>query len=213
MSDQKKWFKLWTSILSDDDFNPDDHGLLRLGRFCLLGAYLALHGNKGVAVISEKLLLRYTQCDNIDTLRADFMHKNIVFEECKNRHGRITVTFHKWVKYQEDSTQAKRQQVSRSKKRGEEKRGEENKNIIKESHFYEIWGRYFPNYKDGTKMALKHFLASVKTEQDWKDINTALDNYKAHLEKETWKKPKNGSTWFNNWRDWINVERAKAWNE
>ena len=67
--------------------------------------------------------------------------------------------------------------------------------------FNDIWGRY-PN-KDGKKMAEKHFLASVLTQQDWEDINTALDNY-LKSEKVAKGYIKNGSTWFNNWRDWIN---------
>jgi len=39
--------------------------------------------------------------------------------------------------------------------------------------------------------------------QDWLDIQRALGNY---LRSETVKKGfiKNGSTWFNNWQDWIN---------
>jgi hypothetical protein len=64
-----------------------------------------------------------------------------------------------------------------------------------------VWDLY-PN-KDGKKSAEKSFLASVKTETDYLDILFALNNYKDHLEVETWKKPKNGSTWFNNWRDWL----------
>lgn len=72
------------------------------------------------------------------------------------------------------------------------------------SKFSEIWDLY--PVKAGRKMAERHFLASVKNEQDWKDINIALINYKAHLKKETWKKPQNGSTWFNNWQDWINFK-------
>lgn len=66
--------------------------------------------------------------------------------------------------------------------------------------FADIWERY-PE-KDGKKMAEKHFLASVHTQQDWEDINTALKNY---LKSDKVAKGfiKNGSTWFNNWRDWI----------
>jgi len=41
--------------------------------------------------------------------------------------------------------------------------------------FMAIWQKY-PN-RDGKKDAQRHFVASVKTEKDWQDINTALDNY------------------------------------
>lgn len=70
--------------------------------------------------------------------------------------------------------------------------------------FEEIWKKY-PN-RDGRKQAEKSFNASVKTGQDWRDINTALENY---LGSKNVLKGfiKNGSTWFNNWRDWVD------WNE
>jgi hypothetical protein len=62
--------------------------------------------------------------------------------------------------------------------------------------FEEVYKRY-PN-KKGKKAALAHFNASVKTEQDWLNINKALDNY---LKSETVKKGfvRNASTWFNDW--------------
>jgi len=68
--------------------------------------------------------------------------------------------------------------------------------------FERIWNEY--ENKVGKKEAVRHFNASVKTEQDYADIFTALANYKDHLKKNTWKKMQNGSTWFNNWRDWVN---------
>lgn len=69
--------------------------------------------------------------------------------------------------------------------------------------FESIWTAY-PN-KDGKKAALNHFNASVKNKTDWDNINTALKNY---LDSDRVKKGyiKNGSTWFNNWKDWIEVE-------
>ena len=73
--------------------------------------------------------------------------------------------------------------------------------------FEELWINY-PN-KDGKRDAERHFLASVKTQEDWDNINKALGNY---LASETVKKGyiKNGSTWFNNWRDWIDFKGVNA---
>lgn len=67
------------------------------------------------------------------------------------------------------------------------------------SLFEKIWAKY-PK-RDGKKAAERHFRASVKTAEDWFDIQRALDNY---LKCETVRKGfiKNGSTWFNNWQDW-----------
>lgn len=66
--------------------------------------------------------------------------------------------------------------------------------------FTSLWDKY-PN-KDGKKAAERHFHSEVKNDQDWQDIQAALKNY---LESDVVKKGfiKNGSTWFNNWRDWV----------
>lgn len=70
--------------------------------------------------------------------------------------------------------------------------------------FDSIWEQY-PK-KDGKKEALRHFTATVKTEQDMIDIQTALDNYKKQVEGTDKKYIKNGSTWFNNWQDFIETD-------
>jgi len=75
-----------------------------------------------------------------------------------------------------------------------------NENIYTPS-FEQVWILY-PN-RVGRKNAEKHFRSSVKRKKDFEDIKSALDNYKNHLSNNTWKKPQNGSTWFNNWKDWI----------
>lgn len=69
--------------------------------------------------------------------------------------------------------------------------------------FEEIYIKY-PN-KVGKKAALRHFEVSVKTSQDWQDIQTALKNY---LESARVAKGyvMNASTFFNNWRDWVNFK-------
>jgi hypothetical protein len=88
------------------------------------------------------------------------------------------------------------------KKRKESKRKEdivESDFDVNES-FEKIWAQY-PN-KDGKKEALRHYKATVKNDADAERCNQALIKYKSHLAKETWKRPKNGSTWFNNWEDW-----------
>lgn len=86
--------------------------------------------------------------------------------------------------------------------------GKGNKGVVRGGFDFELlWDKY-PN-KDGKRAAERHFRGEVKTEQDWKDINTALDNY---LQSDVVKKGfiKNGSTWFNNWRDWIVPPKKEA---
>ena len=73
--------------------------------------------------------------------------------------------------------------------------------------FNEIYLKY-PN-KVGKKEALRHFEASVKTPQDWQDIQTALKNY---LLSDRVAKGfiQNASTWLNNWQDWIKPASSKV---
>lgn len=89
-----------------------------------------------------------------------------------------------------------------------DKNKDKNKDKVKEQEkkFEEIWKKY-PN-SDGKKEAKRHFLASVKTDKDWEDIKKALANY---LESKRVKDGyiKNGSTWFNNWRDWVDFKEPK----
>ena len=79
--------------------------------------------------------------------------------------------------------------------------------IQKKERFLELWNKY-PN-KDGKTQAYKHFNSSVKTKEDWLAINTALTNY-LKSERVNNGYVKNGSTWFNNWRDWVDyIEPSK----
>ena len=66
--------------------------------------------------------------------------------------------------------------------------------------FEEIWARY-PD-KTGRKAAYRHFMNSVHKAIDWENINKALDNY-LNSERVSNGFVQNGSTWFNNWADWV----------
>lgn len=67
--------------------------------------------------------------------------------------------------------------------------------------FENVWKEY-PN-RVGKKEALRHYKSTVKDADDAQDVLIALANYKEHLSVNDWKKPQNGSTWFNNWQDWL----------
>lgn len=71
-----------------------------------------------------------------------------------------------------------------------------------DAQFGVLWASY--PLKDGRKQALRHFIASVRTQADLERCATALRRYLDHLSANPWKRAKNGSTWFNNWRDWEN---------
>jgi len=84
-------------------------------------------------------------------------------------------------------------------------------NLSKE--FDLIWAKY-PR-KLGKKEAFRHFRASVKTEDDVTLIHSALDKFVAQMEKErrTPDKIPYGSTWLNNWHDWLEYEDLKTPDE
>lgn len=85
----------------------------------------------------------------------------------------------------------------------------EDRNDIKalEEKFDMAWNKY-PK-KDGKKVALKHFMASVKTEKDYDDLLRAIDKYKNEVNGRETRYIKNGSTFFNNWQDWIPEEKPQ----
>jgi hypothetical protein len=87
---------------------------------------------------------------------------------------------------------------------------EKNKNNTNTMFDFEaLWGKY-PR-PEGKKEALRHFCASVKTDQDYQNIQKAMKNYlcKIETEKIEPKFIKMGSTWFNNWGDWIDYRGEK----
>lgn len=75
---------------------------------------------------------------------------------------------------------------------------------IKEIDYEKLWEAY-PK-KLGRKDAMRHMHATIKTEQDYMNCKTAIKNYLDYIktEKIQEKYIKNGSTFFNNWQDFIN---------
>lgn len=68
------------------------------------------------------------------------------------------------------------------------------------SPFETLWKAYPKPV--GKKDALRHYQATVKTEEDAAAIIKALENYK-RSERVLKGFVQNGSTWFNQWRDWV----------
>jgi hypothetical protein len=70
--------------------------------------------------------------------------------------------------------------------------------------FSNIWDRY-PK-KLGRSDAERHYKKSVLSLTDIDLINKALDKYVAHIADKEPQYIKNGSSWFYQWRDWVNYE-------
>lgn len=122
MSDQKRWFKVWTSLIVDMDLLPNEV----IGAWLRLGCRAALVGHRGrLHFHGWEHVATYLRVPIPRAKTLVFRLPNVLIEEGENRHGEITVTFKNWTKYQEDSTQAERAKTSRSKRRGDKTREDE----------------------------------------------------------------------------------------
>jgi len=218
MSDQMKWFKVWTSILSDDDFNPDRESTpIGIMRFAMLGAFTALHGSKGKVAIMPDTLFKITRAQSIGDLRTTLTLKNVSFEEGKNRYGKINVTWRKWNKYQRDSTAAERNRTLRSKKRGEERRREEIKSTPQTPQSvgtgFEVFWKSYPKHHD-RKRALKFWEKLAPENGLMETIMAALENQKKTFDwqKEGGQFVPYPATWLNGrrWEDEIDETQNKS---
>jgi len=75
--------------------------------------------------------------------------------------------------------------------------------------FDEIYNKYPRRIEKHS--AYKHFKATVKTQEDYTNINKAITNYLKYIQdnKTELKFIKHASSWFNQWRDWIDVDISK----
>ncbi len=83
---------------------------------------------------------------------------------------------------------------------------------MKSFDFCAIW-QSGPWKKVGKVMAQSRFAASVKTEEDWKNIIAARDAYNAYCKANPWYTPVQGSVWFGTrkgWREWIPDDEVEA---
>lgn len=93
--------------------------------------------------------------------------------------------------------------IIKDKDTDKDKEKDKDKDIPQNAHFDQIWAKY-PK-RVGRKAAQRHYLASVKTDKDRADIETALKNYLAS-ERVSKNYIQNGSTWFNGWHDWVDFK-------
>jgi hypothetical protein len=124
MADNKKWFKVFNSILTDPSFL--DLPVEKIGQWTLLGALISLHGNGGKITIKEATLaklLRIRNDNNMDLFlpRNDNANDNILvlpnveMKRDESDNGKVTVIMKNWSKYQLDSTGYERLKRHRAK--------------------------------------------------------------------------------------------------
>ena len=138
MADQGRWWKLWTSSISDPALR--ELTLEDVGRWCWFGAYLKAHGDGGTITI------KLPGCALQDLFRVgSWDHVLLIlyrFPNCETTVDNVscTVTWKNWHKYQVDNAYERvkkwRESVTGSdnvtKKRREEKRRDTDKASTKD---------------------------------------------------------------------------------
>lgn len=123
MSDQMKWFKLWYSAGTDDDLialPPADRWA-----WAMLGAHTKVHGTAGKVAISTSnaALAGMMGIPLNDLVNVIKRLPHVTLNDTSTVNGRITVTWHKWSKFQVDSSAnrvARHRQNVTVQRRGEE---------------------------------------------------------------------------------------------
>ena len=82
------------------------------------------------------------------------------------------------------------------------------KGVVGGFDFELLWSKY--PQKLGKTDALRHFKVTVKTQEDYDSLIKALNNYLDHCKNIEPKYIKHGSSWFNQWKDWIDYKEPQG---
>lgn len=213
------YIKLHRSVLDNPICTKSEYFHL----WCIL-LLLANHKDNEFIYRNEKMICKTGQLitsrkslslkTNIHESKIERILKYLEIEqqiEQQNFFSMRLITIVRWIDYQKSEQQseqpvnsqrtASEQPVNTNKNDNNDKNDKNDKNKYNMVLFFEkIWSQY-PK-PQGKKNALRHFLATVKTEVDKESLQTALDNYKLSSRVERGY-IQNGSTWFNQWQDWI----------
>ena len=221
MSDNKRWFKVWNSLLTDPSFliTPLDN----IGRWVLLGALISLHGNNGRLEIEEeafKKVLRLEMITHDDNGMITFGVKNIVIWRDKNDNGKLIVIMKNWLKYQKDSTGYERLKRFRESHKDNGVRGDKIR-LRKEKEYTSTLGkeklfeRFYKAYPKKRKRgdAEKAF---IKINPDEEFLQKMIETIEKFKKSEDWIKD-NGkyipypATWLHakGWDDEISIPKEK----
>lgn len=174
----------------------------------------------GSLVVGRKILAESINLSEswIEKILNEFEKMGQLRQQKSNRSRLISIIT--WSEYQnsdnrEDNREDNRKTTERQQKdtKQEDKEYKEHKNIIykqkKNDNFETVWSKY-PK-KLGKTAAERHFLKTVFNDQDLADINKALDNFlNSKQGKGDPQYIPHGSTWFNNWRDWVDYKEIET---
>ena len=137
MSDNLRWFKVWTSITDDPDFLEME--LEDIGRWVLLGAYIGKHGEKGRLKFSQKALCQLLRCDDID-VTINKIHN--VIKQRDTGNDKEIVTFKNWYKYQVDNSSERVAKFRQNVTMQEENKNKNKKRPDKEENKKKRYGEF-----------------------------------------------------------------------
>lgn len=147
-------------------------------------------------------------CQNIRTALKNLKNSGEVTHQPHRDFSIISIT--NWEKYQVANSQLTSGQhlpniclttLKEVKKERSKEERKENMSFLDSSYFNAAWELY-PE-KSGKKQAERYFKSSVKTEEDFESLKIAIKNY-LQSPKPQAGFIKNGSTFFNDWKAWVN---------
>lgn len=98
IADQKKWFKVWTTLLMDTHIPNNE-----LGMFTRLGCAIAFRGLNGKLVTTKQSLHSILSIPAEKEIPQSFLD-NFNVQIQLNGNDKITVTFKNWYKFQVDNS-------------------------------------------------------------------------------------------------------------
>lgn len=142
---------------------------------------------------------------NIERI-LDLFENGQQIEQQKTTKYRV-ITIINYKKYRDMDTKTDNKRTTSGQQADTNKNIKNDKNE-KNSDWFEILWDLYPR-KLGKKQAIKHLSSSIKTEKDFEDCKNAIENYKYELKKNNTEEKyiKHGSTFFNNWQDYIPKEK------
>ena len=182
------WIRLYRTLLSDRNFYKLDACL----KFQIIGMFL-LASECDNKILSDAEWIQ-SKIQSVEQVDLQALLATGFIEERKQRASRMLATRTQLAPNscsETDSSETDSSEIQRNTSAPA---------ALGVDVFEKLWALY--PMRDGKRQALRHFKATVKTPEDLECIQSALASYKSHLDLHPLKPVKNGSTWFNNWRDW-----------